>query len=110
MIADRIQLLRHSVPIAHPVGTRNYQRRRFVRLAEAVHDVDFAMLNSVILNRVCLDLLHEDLDDASLEFGWDRRSSGRTFSRGDSKVPPAQQIRDKKGAHGCDENAPGRFS
>jgi hypothetical protein len=51
MIADRIQLLRHSVPVANAVRTGKDKRRRLVRLAEAVGDLDLAMLNSVTLNR-----------------------------------------------------------
>ena len=52
MIAQRVQLVKRSVAGVHPVKLRQHERGRFVRLAEAVGDDDFALLDAPPLDRV----------------------------------------------------------
>jgi hypothetical protein len=70
MIANSVELLRYPIPVAHPMGTGQHQRRRFVRLAEPVNDLNLTLLDSPPLNPVRFDPGDQNLDNPSFELRW----------------------------------------
>ena len=72
MIANSVELLRYPITVAHPVGTGQDQRRRFVRLVEAVDDLNLTLLDPPALDCVRFDPGNQNLYNPSFELRWNR--------------------------------------